>query len=161
MAYSTAAFKLIDSAFEAVVSVAKVSMLARARMQVGAAFAGAAIENSMLGAAHAAANPLTARVVVNRIWMQLFGRGIVATENNFGATGTPPSHPELLDFLAVRFVEEGWSVKRTIRQILLSRTYQLSGTFDQRAYEIDPEMTAARVKSRRNAPTNHNAIIPK
>jgi hypothetical protein len=84
-------------------------------------------------------NPLTARVMVNRVWLQLFGRGLVATENNFGATGTPPTHPHLLDFLAVRFVEEGWSVKKMIREIVLSRTYQLSGDFDKRAYGADPD----------------------
>src|SRR5262249_8249718 len=57
-------------------------------------------------------NPLTARVMVNRVWMHLFGRGLVATPNNFGAAGMTPSHPELLDTLSVQFAEQGWSVKK-------------------------------------------------
>jgi hypothetical protein len=70
------------------------------------------------------ANPLTARVMVNRIWEHLFGRGIVATADNFGVYGDPPSHPELLDYLAARFVREGWSIKKQVREIVLSRTFQ-------------------------------------
>jgi hypothetical protein len=70
-------------------------------------------------------NPLTARVMVNRIWHHLFGEGIVRTPDNFGATGQRPTHPRLLDWLAVRFVEEGWSVKRMIRLIVASRAYQM------------------------------------
>ncbi|MCB1226691.1 MAG: PSD1 domain-containing protein [Verrucomicrobiales bacterium] len=73
-------------------------------------------------------NPLTARVMVNRIWLHLLGRGLVPTPDDFGATGERPSHPELLDHLATRFVTEGWSVKRLIRAIVLSRTYQLAST---------------------------------
>jgi hypothetical protein len=69
-------------------------------------------------------NPLTARVFVNRIWSWLFGVGIVRTVDVFGTTGEKPSHPELLDYLATRFVEEGWDVKRLIREIVLSRTWQ-------------------------------------
>jgi hypothetical protein len=72
------------------------------------------------------ANPLTARVTVNRIWHHLFGAGLVRTCDNFGSTGETPSHPELLDWLARRFVEQGWSHKKLIREIVLSRTYQLS-----------------------------------
>jgi hypothetical protein len=71
-------------------------------------------------------NPLTARVMVNRAWLWLFGEGLVRTPDNFGTTGEAPSHPELLDYLATRFVAEGWSVKKLIREIVLSRTYQLS-----------------------------------
>lgn len=71
-------------------------------------------------------NPLTARVMVNRIWHHLFGNGIVKSVDNFGATGDMPSHPELLDYLAICFVEQGWSVKKLIREIMLSHTYQLS-----------------------------------
>ena len=71
-------------------------------------------------------NPLTARVMVNRVWYWLFGEGLVRTVDNFGSMGEEPSHPELLDHLAVSFMEEGWSVKRLIRRIMLSRTYRLS-----------------------------------
>ncbi|MEM7011044.1 MAG: DUF1549 and DUF1553 domain-containing protein [Verrucomicrobiota bacterium] len=84
-------------------------------------------------------NPLTARVIVNRVWQHLFGRGIVETVDNFGLSGREPSHPQLLDHLAVRFVEEGWSVKNLIRTIILSRTYQLSGDHQTTAYEVDPD----------------------
>ncbi len=69
-------------------------------------------------------NPLTARVIVNRIWAQHFGRGIVNTPSNFGTLGDRPTHPELLDFLAVKFMENGWSLKWLHREILLSATYQ-------------------------------------
>jgi len=72
------------------------------------------------------ANPLTARVMVNRIWHHLFGRGIVRTVDNFGRNGDRPSHPELLDYLAARFVEEGWSIKSMIRLLVTSSVYQLS-----------------------------------
>ena len=71
-------------------------------------------------------NPLTARVMANRIWHHLFGSGLVRTVDNFGKTGETPSHPELLDYLAVRFVQEGWSMKKLIREIVLSRTFQMS-----------------------------------
>ena len=71
-------------------------------------------------------NPLTARVMANRVWLHLIGRGLVATPDNFGATGQPPSHPELLDYLALSFADNGWSVKKLIRSIVLSRAYQLS-----------------------------------
>jgi hypothetical protein len=72
------------------------------------------------------ANPLTARVMVNRIWQGHFGRGLVATPNDFGTMGEPPTHPELLDWLAERFIEDGWSVKKLHRLIVLSSTYQQS-----------------------------------
>ncbi|MBO0700955.1 MAG: PSD1 domain-containing protein, partial [Zavarzinella sp.] len=71
-------------------------------------------------------NPLTARVFVNRVWMHHFGRGIVGTPSNFGSLGERPTHPELLDYLASRFVASGWSVKQLHRDILLSSTYQQS-----------------------------------
>ncbi|MEO7298568.1 MAG: DUF1549 and DUF1553 domain-containing protein [Verrucomicrobiota bacterium] len=71
-------------------------------------------------------NPLTARVMVNRIWQHHFGRGLVATPNDFGKRGTAPTHPELLDFLATKFVESGWSVKAMHKLMVLSRAYQMS-----------------------------------
>lgn len=83
-------------------------------------------------------NPLTARVMVNRIWQNHFGRGIVPTPSDFGARGQPPSHPQLLDYLAARFMAEGWSIKAVHRAILLSRTYQLSGIADAGQSELDP-----------------------
>ena len=76
------------------------------------------------------ANPLTARVMVNRVWLHLFGRGLVPTPDNFGAAGQPPSHPELLDTLAVEFMADGWSIKRLIRRIVLSRAYGLDSAHD-------------------------------
>jgi hypothetical protein len=72
-------------------------------------------------------NPLTARVFVNRVWQYHFGRGIVETANDFGANGSPPSHPELLDWLAGAFVDGGWRVKPLHRLIVLSSTYRQSG----------------------------------
>lgn len=84
-------------------------------------------------------NALTPRVMANRIWQQHFGRGLVATENDFGARGTRPTHPELLDWLATRFVESGWSVKQMHRLIMNSATYQQSSEYDAMAVEKDPE----------------------
>ncbi len=84
-------------------------------------------------------NPLTARVMVNRIWLHLFGEGIVRTPDNFGVNGDRPSHPELLDWLAARFVEDGWSVKKMIRRLVLTRAYGLSNDYDQKNYEVDPD----------------------
>jgi hypothetical protein len=85
-------------------------------------------------------HPLTARVIVNRIWQQHFGRGLVATPDNFGRQGSAPSHPELLDWLANRFVEGGWSFKSLHRLIVLTETYQLASTDgdDAAAFEQDP-----------------------
>lgn len=82
-------------------------------------------------------NPLTARVMANRVWQQHFGRGIVGTPSNFGELGERPSHPELLDWLAVDFVESGWSVKHLHRQIMLSATYRLSSEANARNSELD------------------------
>ncbi|OAI52908.1 hypothetical protein AYO44_04470 [Planctomycetaceae bacterium SCGC AG-212-F19] len=85
------------------------------------------------------ANPLTARVMVNRIWQHHFGTGLVATPNDFGARGARPSHPELLDWLADRFVRDGWSVKKMHRLIMLSAAYQRGDASDPRAAQIDPD----------------------
>ena len=84
-------------------------------------------------------NPLTARVLVNRLWQHHFGRGLVATPNDFGHTGVAPTHPKLLDWLAAELVEGGWRLKRLHRQIMLSQTYrQSSRRRDERAAAIDP-----------------------
>jgi hypothetical protein len=84
-------------------------------------------------------NPLTARVLVNRAWHWLFGYGIVRTVDNFGTTGELPSQPELLDHLAVTFVQDGWSVKRLVRRIVLSHTYRQSAASNAKARKADPE----------------------
>ncbi|GIW78201.1 MAG: hypothetical protein KatS3mg105_0008 [Gemmatales bacterium] len=108
-----------------------------------------------------AKNPLTARVMVNRIWHHLFGTGIVRSVDNFGRTGERPSHPELLDYLATRFVEEGWSIKKMIRMMMLSRTYQLSSRANPKAAAADPEnRLLARMNRRRlEAEAIHDAIL--
>ncbi|WP_166828085.1 DUF1553 domain-containing protein [Thalassoroseus pseudoceratinae] len=84
-------------------------------------------------------NPLTARVIVNRVWHHMFGAGLVRTVDNFGHLGERPSHPELLDTLAVEFVENGWSIKQLIRRIALSRTYAMSTEFEADYAESDPD----------------------
>jgi hypothetical protein len=88
-------------------------------------------------------NPLTSRVIVNRVWHHLFGRGIVPTVDNMGVLGQAPSHQELLDSLAVRFAtEQRWSLKTLIREIVLSSAYAMSSApADRRAEEADPENT--------------------
>ena len=94
-------------------------------------------------------NPLAARVVVNRLWKHHFGSGIVATTDNFGKTGRRPTHPELLDYLAGRLIEGGWSLKEMHRVILLSSSYRMSSRPSERSSEIDPEnkwLQHARVK---------------
>lgn len=83
-------------------------------------------------------NPLTARVEVNRLWEMVFGRGIVETSENFGTQGTPPTHPELLDWLATEFVRDGWSIKRLLRAIVTSSTYRQASTVSAEAREKDP-----------------------
>ncbi|MGH9628846.1 MAG: DUF1553 domain-containing protein, partial [Bryobacteraceae bacterium] len=84
-------------------------------------------------------NPLTARVMVNRIWQHHFSEGIVRSVDNFGRMGELPTHPELLDFLAARFIESGWSVKAMHRMMLLSSTYRMSSEVLAKAAEVDPE----------------------
>ena len=87
----------------------------------------------------AARNPLTARVFVNRVWLHLFGEGLVRTPDDFGHLGERPSHPELLDFLANRFVEEGWSLKKLVRMLVTSATWRQSSTAADDAMATDPE----------------------
>jgi hypothetical protein len=84
-------------------------------------------------------NPLTARVAVNRIWLHLFGKGLVDTPDNFGLLSEKPTHPELLDYLALHFVKEGWSFKKMIRTIMLTSAYQMSCEHDAKAYAKDPD----------------------
>jgi len=97
-------------------------------------------------------NPLTARVAVNRAWHHLFGAGIVRSVDNFGKLGERPSHPELLDRLAVDFAADGWSVKRLIRRIVLSRTYQMSSLHDARNAAADPQNRLLWQHNRRRLP---------
>jgi hypothetical protein len=84
-------------------------------------------------------NPLTARVFVNRVWQHHFGEGLVKTVSNFGLMGDRPSHPELLDYLAGEFMDNGWSIKKLHRSILLSGTYQLSSAHNEASFKVDPE----------------------
>ncbi len=84
-------------------------------------------------------NPWTARVIVNRVWQQHFGTGLVATPNDFGMTGTRPTHPELLDYLAARFVRDGWSIKRLHRAIVMTSAYRRKSLHEAVAAKIDPD----------------------
>lgn len=84
-------------------------------------------------------NPLAARVMANRVWRHLFGAGIVRTVDNFGFSGERPSHPELLDHLALRFMEGGWSLKKLIREIVMSETYRQASTHRSEAFNLDPD----------------------
>ena len=84
-------------------------------------------------------NPLTARVVVNRFWQQLFGIGLVKTSHDFGTQGDFPSHPELLDYLALRFQANGWNVKALIREMLLTKTFRQESAAASPRWDNDPE----------------------
>jgi hypothetical protein len=86
-------------------------------------------------------NTLTARVIVNRVWHWMFGRGLVESVDNFGSTGAKPSHPELLDHLAGQFIADGWSLKKLIKQIVSSRVYQLDSRHNEANNAIDPDNT--------------------
>jgi hypothetical protein len=99
-------------------------------------------------------NPLTARVIVNRVWQQHFGSGIVATASNFGELGDRPSHPELLDYLASRFMEEGWSIKKLHREIMLSATYAQAAGADS-----DNRLLAHANRRRLDAESLRDAIL--
>jgi len=85
-------------------------------------------------------NPLTARVIMNRVWQQYFGRGIVETENDFGTMGSAPTHPELLDWLATEFMAQGWSLKAMHKAVVMSHTYRQSSSIAQEAASNEPEM---------------------
>ncbi|WP_437193219.1 DUF1549 domain-containing protein [Planctomicrobium sp. SH527] len=84
-------------------------------------------------------NPLTTRVIVNRVWGHLFGAGLVSTPDNFGVNGDHPSHPELLDYLALRYVNQGWSTKSLIRDLVSTQSYQMSAAADEKALAVDPQ----------------------
>jgi hypothetical protein len=84
-------------------------------------------------------NPLTSRVFVNRMWAQFFGKGIVKTVGDFGMQGELPTHPELLDWLAVDFQSHGWNIKRLVKQIVMSATYQQASTVTSSSQQVDPE----------------------
>lgn len=84
-------------------------------------------------------NPLTSRIMVNRLWQEIFGRGLVATSDDFGNQGTLPSHPELLDYLAVEFREKGWDIKYMLKLMVMSSTYRQSSSSDEKLREKDPD----------------------
>ena len=106
-------------------------------------------------------NPLTSRVIANRIWTWLFGQGIVSSVDNFGTTGQPPSHPDLLDYLAIRLQELDWSVKSFVREIMLSETWQLSTQPKSNVAERDPSnrLLASYPKRRLDAEQLRDAIL--
>lgn len=106
-------------------------------------------------------HPLTARVTVNRIWHELFGKGLVATTENFGARGEPPSHPELLDWLAIEFQKQSWSLKDFLRTIVLSRTYRQSSSRAHEHSARDPlnRLLARQTRLRLSAETIRDAAL--
>jgi hypothetical protein len=106
-------------------------------------------------------NPLTARVFVNRIWQEFFGRGLVKTSGDFGMQGEMPSHPQLLDWLAVDFMEHGWNVKRLVKQIVMSATYRQSSVVSKEKLEADPEniLLSRSPRLRMTAETIHDLAL--
>jgi hypothetical protein len=107
-------------------------------------------------------NPLTARVIVNRIWQYHFGQGLVKTPNDFGVRGLPPTHPELLDHLAQQLIDGGWSIKRLQRQLMLSATYQQSSHFGAVAEEteaVSPDLYASFPRRRLSAEQIRDAVL--
>jgi hypothetical protein len=104
-------------------------------------------------------NPLTSRVMANRVWHWLIGPGLVRTVDNFGATGESPSHPELLDHLAVQFVQQGWSVKKLIRTIVLSRTYRLSAAPGEQQEDPENRLLAHMNRRRLDAESLRDAML--
>ena len=106
-------------------------------------------------------NPLTARVTVNRVWQRLFGHGIVDTENDFGLQGEKPSHPELLDYLASSFMNNGWSQKKLMRMIVTSATYKQASEFRADAAAVDPEnrLLARQARLRMDAESIRDASL--
>ncbi|MFT5497250.1 MAG: hypothetical protein ACI9TH_002656 [Kiritimatiellia bacterium] len=105
------------------------------------------------------ANPLTSRVMANRVWHWLIGAGLVRTVDNFGTTGESPSHPELLDHLAVQFVQQGWSVKKLIREIVLSRTYRLSSARGEQREDPENRLLAHMNRRRLDAESIRDTML--
>ena len=131
--------------------------VSRGYLQVASANARPAIDAKQSGRLElarwiaSAGNPLTARVIVNRVWHHLFGEGLVRSMDNFGVQGETPSHPELLDELTMRFVADGWSIRRLIRTLVLSRVYQLASVKDETLLKADPENRLLGRANRRRA----------
>jgi hypothetical protein len=105
------------------------------------------------------ANPLTSRVMTNRVWHWLFGAGLVRTVDNFGTMGESPSHPELLDHLAVHFIQQGWSVKNLIRTIVLSRTYRLSSSRGEQPEDPENRLLAHMNQRRLDAESLRDTML--
>lgn len=103
--------------------------------------------------------PLTARVMVNRVWHWLFGAGLVRTTDNFGSTGEAPSHPELLDYLAVQFMEQGWDLKRLIKEMVMSRTYRQASESSPTSSDPDNRLLAHMNRKRLDAECLRDAIL--
>jgi hypothetical protein len=106
-------------------------------------------------------NPLTARVMVNRLWLHHFGKGLVPTANDFGKQGKPPTHPELLDWLASQFIESGWSMKAMHRLIMLSRTYQLTSVRSDEAVakDVSNDLLSSFPRRRLDAESIRDALL--
>src|SRR5438034_11364117 len=107
------------------------------------------------------ANPLTARVMVNRIWLHHFGAGLVGTPSDFGTRCEPPSHPELLDWLACRFMDESWSVKKLHRLIMLSAVYQQSSEVGQASNAQVRKVSASSAEIQAAAPMGGESLARK
>jgi len=104
-------------------------------------------------------NPLTARVMVNRVWQWVFGVGIVRSTDNFGSTGELPSHPELLDYLAVRFMEDGWNLKRLVKEMVMSRTYRMTSHGVPDAADPDNRLLSRMNRKRLDAECIRDAML--
>jgi mono/diheme cytochrome c family protein len=104
-------------------------------------------------------NPLTARVMVNRVWHWLFGAGIVRTTDNFGSTGELPTHPELLDYLAVKFMEDGWNLKRLVKEMVMSRTYRMTSLAPTVAADPDNRLLSHMNRKRLDAECIRDAML--
>lgn len=104
-------------------------------------------------------NPLTARIMVNRIWHWIYGAGIVRTTDNFGSTGEAPSHPELLDHLALKFIEDGWSLKHLVKQMVMSRTYRMASNAPASAHDPDNRLLSHMNRKRLDAECLRDAML--